>query len=279
MRWRARRLQGLRRLVAPVVTAVATLGASLGAGLVTSLGGCADFGGADEVAIIEFDSIPYPAVLAGDSMRDSLGVVRPLRALAFNGSGDVLPAVDFDFFTTDTGATIDTAGVLRVTRRDGTVRVVAATAGLQSAARTVRVTRRPDTTFASTALVDTLVYAVPDGPANVAELKLALRTRDTVGGVGVNVPGWLVRWRVVHNGDTLGLADTLLVALQSASGRRGQLDTTAADGASTRRLRLFANRLTVLADSFFVIADVRFHGATVPGSPVRYTVHIRPPSP
>lgn len=242
------------------------------------LAACNDLGGSGELAVVEFDSIPYPAVLAGDSMRDSLGVVRPLRALAFNGGGQVIDGADFTFFTTDTGAVIDANDILRVTRRDGSVRLVAAIDGLQSAARTVRVTRRPDTTFVSGDTVDTLVYSVPDVAANFAEFKLALRSRDTVG-VSPNVVGWLVRWRVVHNGDTLGLTDTLLVALQSTTGRRGQVDTTATDGTSTRRLRVFANRLTALTDSFDLVADVRLHGSPVPGSPLRYRLYIRPPSP
>jgi hypothetical protein len=260
----------VRRLVAPAVVALASLTAWLSA--------CNDLGGAGELAVIEFDSIPYPALLAGDSMRDSLGVVRPLRALAFDGAGRVLDDADFTFFTTDTGAVIDANDVLRVTRRDGTVRLVAAVGGLQSAARTVRVTRRPDTTFVSGQATDTLVYSVPDVAANYGEFKLALRSDDTVG-VSPNVVGWTVRWRVVHNGDTLGLTDTLLVALQSTTGRRGQMDTTATDGTSTRRLRVFANRLTVLTDSFDLVADVRLHGTPVPGSPLRYRLHIRPPSP
>ncbi len=273
-RWwstRERRLTSrVRRLVAPGVVAFASLGAGLAA--------CNDLGGAGELAVIEFDSIPYPALLAGDSMRDSLGVVRPLRALAFDGAGQLIDDADFTFFTTDTGAVIDANDVLRVTRRDGTVRLVAAFNGLQSAARTVRVTRRPDTTFVSGAAVDTLQYTVPDVAANYGEFKLALRSRDTVG-VSPNVVGWSVRWRVVHNGDTLGATDTLLVALQSTTGRRGQVDTTATDGTSTRRLRVFANRLTALTDSFDLVADVRLHGSPVPGSPLRYRLYIRPPSP
>ena len=274
VRWwstRERRLTSrVRRLVAPGVVALASLGAGLSA--------CNDLGGAGELAVIEFDSIPYPALLAGDSMRDSLGMVRPLRALAFDGAGQVIDDAEFTFFTTDTGAVIDANDVLRVTRRDGTVRLVASSSGLQSAARTVRVTRRPDTTFVSGQATDTLVYSVPDVAANYGEFKLALRSEDTVG-VSPNVVGWLVRWRVVHNGDTLGPTDTLLVALQSTTGRRGQVDTTATDGTSTRRLRVFANRLTVLTDSFDLIADVRLHGTPVPGSPLRYRLHIRPPSP
>ncbi len=260
----------MRRLVAPFVVALASLAAGLSA--------CNDLGGSGELAVIEFDSIPYPALLAADSMRDSLGVVRPLRALAFDGAGQVIDDADFTFFTTDTGVAIDSNDVLRVTRRDGTVRLVASYGGLQSAARTVRVTRRPDTTFVSGNAVDTLAYTVPDVSTNFSEFKLALRSRDTVG-VSPNVAGWLVRWRVVHNGDTLGPTDTLLVALLSAAGRRGQVDTTATDGTSTRRLRVFANRLTVLTDSFDIVAEVRLHGTPVPGSPLRYRLFIRPPSP
>ena len=54
--------------------------------------GCAELGTDPQVPVaIEFDSIPYPAVIAGDTMRDSMGVVARLGGVAYNLNGDVLP--------------------------------------------------------------------------------------------------------------------------------------------------------------------------------------------
>ena len=47
---------------------------------------------ADHVAALQFDSLPSPAVVSGDSLRDSVGRAAPLRAIAINGAGT--PVVD-----------------------------------------------------------------------------------------------------------------------------------------------------------------------------------------
>ncbi|MBK7905310.1 MAG: hypothetical protein IPJ78_01970 [Gemmatimonadetes bacterium] len=242
---------------------------------------CADLGtGLDEVSYIAFDRIPYPALIAGDTMRDSLGAAAPLRASAFDAGGREITGAAFTYLTLDTGVTIDADGFLRATtRRDGTVRLVASFNGLQTDDRTVRVTRRPDSLLTSGATALSLSYVIPDVAAtNISpELRVSLVSRDTVG-VGPAVGGWLVRWTTVHGTDTLGVTDTTLVALQTANGARRSTDTTAADGSASRRLRVFANRLTVAVDSFVVLADVRLHGVRVPGSPVRFVVRIAPPA-
>ena len=242
--------------------------------------GCADLGTDPAVAVaVEFDSIPYPSVLTGDTLRDSLGVAAPLRAIAYNSAGAVIANAPFQYFTLDTGVVIDASGFLTATRRDGIVRLVASISGLQTPRRTIQVTRRPDTVFTAGDTVLALNYILPDAAANLApEMRLTLHSTDTVG-VGPGVRGWLVRWRTVHAGDTLAPGDTTLVALQTGAGRRSALDTTATDGTSLRRLRVFANRLTTAVDSFVVVAEVKLHGVPVPGSPLRFVINIAPTVP
>lgn len=244
---------------------------------------CAEFGtGIGDISYIAFDGIPYPALITGDTLRDSLGVATPLRASAFDGSGREIADARFEYLLLDTGTVgvrVDSLGhLIGTTRRDGTVRVIAALDGLQTAARLIRVTRRPDSTFAATAATQTFNYSLPDGNSNVSgDLRISLVSRDTVG-VAPGVGGWLVRWRTVHAGDTLAPGDTTLVALQASSGARSVTDTTTAEGTSTRKLRIFAARLTVPVDSFIVLAEVRRHGVPVAGSPVRFVVNIAPPA-
>lgn len=240
---------------------------------------CAEFGtGVGDISFIAFDGIPYPALIAGDSMRDSLGAAAPFTATAYDAAGRLIVDADFTFFTLDTGVAIGADGVLRATtRRDGLVRVVAALDGLQSQDRTVRVVRRPDAVRAETGLETDLEYVIPDSaPLNVApEMRVRVVSGDSLD-IGPNVGGWLVRWRVVHAGDTLSATDTTLVALQTATGLRSTRDTTTAEGTSSRRLRVFANRLAVPTDSFVVLADVDRHGTPLTGSPVRFVVRIAP---
>lgn len=250
---------------------------SAGALLAVALLSCSDLGTDPQTVVaLEFDSLPFPAMITGDTMRNAAGVATPLQAVAFNGLGDRIPDAAITYLSLDTGVTISTEGFLRATRRDGSVRLIASAAGLQSVARSVEVTRRPDTVLAPTREV-TLEYALPDIATNVApELKLTLQSRDVAGGVSPNVKGWLVRWRTVFRGDTLAPSDTTLVSIVDAANRRSELDTTKTDGGSSRRLRIRANGLPATVDSFFVIAEVRARGALVPPAPIRFVVRVRP---
>jgi hypothetical protein len=257
-----------RRLLAPL--------AVIAAGVT----GCAELTSVPTgVSALDFTGIPFPAVVTGDTMRDRDGVSAPLRATAYDSRGTIITDADIQYVALDTGVTIDANGFLIASRRDGTVRVVASIGGLQSQARTLFVTRAPDSVVTTTTDV-ALQYRVPDAAANVSPaLALSLRSNDTAGGVSPNVAGWLVRWRIIHNGDTLAVTDTNTVALWSPSGTRHTLtDTTRADGTSSRRLRVYSNLLPLQPDSFIVIAEIRSRGVQVPGSPVRYVVNVTPPT-
>jgi len=242
--------------------------------------GCSAVSDPSAIAALDFTGVPFPAVVTGDSLRDSLGVARPLVATAYDGGGDVMVGAPITYFSLDTGVVVHASGHVVATRRDGTVRLLASVFGLQSQIRTIHVTRLPDTVSAGTTTVP-MQFAIPDGASNVSpSLSLSLRSSDTTGGVSANVAGWLVRWRVLHDGDTLALTDTTLFALWDGGGTRHSLrDTTGTDGGSARRLRVYANTLPLVPDSIIVIAEVRALGAHVPGSPVRFVVNITPPTP
>lgn len=231
------------------------------------------------VAALDFDGIAFPALVTGDTLRNGAGLATPLTATVYDGRGDIITDADVQFFSLDTGVTIDANGYLTATRRSGPVRLVASINGLQSQRRTVQVTPRPDTVLAGATDI-TFTYNIPDSPQSISPaLTLTLQSADTVGGGNPDVVGWLVRWRIVHNGDTIAPTDTSKVALWPASAsRHGLLDTTRNDGTASRRLRVYANLLPVQPDSFIVIAELRAGGLPVPGSPLRYVVNIRPPS-
>jgi hypothetical protein len=257
--------RALRRLLAPLGV------------LAAAVAGCAELGTDPQVAAsLEFDELPYPAMISGDTLRDADGLAAPLRVVARNGSGAVITDPDVQYFSLDTGVTIHPGGFVTASRRDGFVRLVASVDFLQSLPRRLEVTRRPDSLDAP-ALRDFLVrYAIPDVASNASpDLRVTVLSDDVAGGVSPNVAGWLVRWRVVHDGDTLGPTDTLYASLLEGT-RRSLLDTTGADGSSARRLRIHAERLDVLVDSFIVVAEVRRHGVLLRGSPVRFVVGIEP---
>ncbi len=239
---------------------------------------CTDVGTApNAVVAIAFDSLPYPAVVARDTMRDSLGRAAALHAVAYNGSGDVIENPSVRYLALDTGVVIDAKGYLIAnTRTSGTVRVVATASGLQSLTRTILVTRAPTKLAATSKASDTLKYALPDvASANVTAPLAVVLTGDSAG-TARPVAGFLVSYQVTFRGSVVPASDTTLVSLFDDANRVGGLDTTAADGAASRKLRIRSTLLPSTADSFVVFATAKYRGAGVAGSPVRFVIHFRP---
>jgi hypothetical protein len=253
--------------VAAVVVAAAVVGACSGASTAP-----------DGIVALSFDTLPYPSIVAGDTMRDSLGNAAPLSAVAYNAAGAVIANPAVRYFVLDTGVDISAKGYLvATTRTSGTVRVIAAASALQSLPRTVTVTRAPSAFAASGATVDTVKYVLPDAAANVSPTMTVKLTRDS-SGTAVAVPGFLVTWALIFRGQTVAKSDTTLASIwDDASSRHSSLvDTTGADGTASRVLRVRANNLPATADSFVVYASTRYRGAAVAGSPVKFVIQFRP---
>ncbi len=229
------------------------------------------------VTALEFDSLPYPAVVAGDTLRDSLGRAAPLHAIAFNAAGSVIQNPSIAYLALDSGLTIDPTGIVTAQLRNGTVRIIASVPGLQSTAQTIVVSRRPDSVIVTPPLVDTLAFTIPDSAAQNVTPTLALRvaTRDTAGGIG-GTQGWLVSYRVLYHGRLLALTDTTVATLWNGNNQPALVDTTAADGSVAPKLRVRSTLLPTTPDSITVVATVRYRGAPVPGSPVTYVIQIHP---
>jgi hypothetical protein len=234
----------------------------------------------DAVVAIAFDTLPFPSVVAGDTMRDTLGRAAALHAVAYNSAGAQMVNPPLSYVALDTGVDISAAGYLvATTRTSGSVRVVASSGTFQSLPRTVLVTRAPRALAVSGAAVDTVFYVVPDAATNVSPTLTVKLTGDSAG-TPVGVPGFLVTWALSLRGQSIGKNDTTLASVWSdASSRTSSLvDTTATDGTASRVLRIRANALPSAADSFFVTATTRYRGVPVAGSPVKFVIHFRPKS-
>ncbi len=230
------------------------------------------------VTALEFDSLPYPAVVTGDSLRDSLGNVVPLRAIAFNSAGNVIANAGFTYLALDSGITIGPGGFVTAQAHNGTVRIIAsAPSGLQSSPESLIVARRPDSLVATSALIDTVFYVLPDNPVSNVSSSLALRvaTFDTTGGI-LGTQGWLVSYQVFFQGKAIPVTDTTVVALWNTASQPSLVDTTASDGSVSPRLRVWPAGLPTTAESVTVVANVRYRGAPVRGSPLTYLIQIRP---
>lgn len=255
------------RLIAPLAVVFAAV-----------TGGCTDVtANPAVVTALEFDSLPYPAVVTGDTLRDSLGVAAGLHAIAFNGAGNVIPNAPVTYLALDSGLTIGAGGIVTAQLRNGPVRVIASAPGLQTGPQSLIVARRPDTVVVTPLANDTLFYTPLDNPAtNVTPaLTLQVATRDTIGNVA-GTQGWLVSYQVIFHGQALAPADTTVAVIWNTGSQPSRIDTTAADGTASRVIRVHSTGLPTATESLTVVASVRYHGAAVPGSPVTYLIQLRP---
>lgn len=239
-------------------------------------GACSDVGTApNAIVALAFDTLPYPSVVATDTMRDSLGRAAPLHALAYNAAGDLIANPVLRYIALDTGVIIDAQGFLvATTRTSGSVRVVAATSALQSLTKTVIVTRPPSLFAVSGNSADTVRYTLPDSAANVSKALTVRLTRDSAG-TALGVPGFLVSWQVTFRGVARARNDTT-ASLWDDAKHTSLLDTTSTEGTAARTLRIWSNALPATTDSFVVSAHVRYRGLPVAGSPARFVIHFRP---
>jgi hypothetical protein len=243
------------------------------------VGACTDVNtGPTTVASLEFDTLPYPSIVTGDTLRDSLGRAAPLHAVVYNGSGAIIANPSVQYIAFDTGVTIGAGGIVTAQARSGSVRIIASSGGLQSKPLTVLITRRPDSVVATGKLVDTLRYTVPDtASSNVyTGFGLKLATTDTDGGVSGTV-GWLVSYQLFLNGVPVARSDTTVASLWSAASQNPSLlDTTTTGGTSSRRLRVRSLLLKTTLESLTVIATTRYRGTAIRGSPVRFVLYLLP---
>jgi hypothetical protein len=224
--------------------------------------------GASDILSLQFNPLPSPGVVIGDSLRDSLGIVRGVSVSAFNFSGSEVPDANVKFSTVDRGLMVDSVTGI-VTGKD-TIRSnarILATAGGLTVTTQVAIVPLPDTIIDSNAR-DSLAYSFVD-TANISApigVKVLHTTATDTTGVG----SWLVSFKVVSP------TDTAFARLVGANGARSSLDTTDASGVAGRRIRIDVTHLTSAVDSVIVQAFVRYKGIDVRGSPARLVLKLKP---
>lgn len=231
------------------------------------------------VVALVFEELPYPAVVAGDTLRMESGATVPLQAIALNSEGDEIQNADVRFIALDQNVVEITSENLLVSIGDAgtTARIVAQAGALQSRPLTLVVTSLPDTAELA-ATVDTIRYSALPDAVNVSG-NIAIRvmsTTDNEAEPTVNVRGWLVHYEVSYNGTPLPPTDNTTAWFVDASNRRSAVDTTENDGRAQRRLRIEPSALAPDADSLLVTATVTARGAAVAGTPISFFVHVRP---
>ena len=250
------------------------------------LAACVETGTDPEVATsIEIDSLPFPSIVAGDSLRDEAGNILTIPVQAFNSRNEPLPQAPITFIVADTGTglTIDAEGrvyadaaLVPDTLPHGPVRIVAQVGQLQSIARTLFITSRPDSLAPVTPLVDTVTQLNATTAVFVSDT-VAVRLLTLLSeGVTDSVGFWLVRFQLTDA--QANPVDTAYARLVATGDVRTETDTTNQAGVAARRVRVNISGYPPGAesDTLLITASARYRGQPVAGSPVQFTLVVRP---
>lgn len=247
---------------------------------------CVEAGTDPEVATsIEIDPIPWPSIVVGDSLRDEAGTAIPLPARAFNSRNEPLPQAPITYIVADTGTglTIDAEGRVYAdpalapsTLPYGPVQIIAQVGRLQSIPRPLYITSRPDSLAAISPAVDTVTQTTGTTAVFTSD-SLAVRLL-TIGpeGVSDSVAYWLVRFELSNPGQ--GAVDTAYARLVGSGDVRTETDTTNVLGVAARRVRINISGYPAgqESDTLLITASARYRGQPVAGSPVQFTLIVRP---
>jgi hypothetical protein len=253
-----------------------TLGA---AAALAAIAGCLDLGGPKSgVVAISNLILPYPSVVIGGLMRDSLGNPSPLSITAFGPDGNPIAGEPAIFIALDSTITVDADGMVHGVFRDSIGgRIVGGAGTLQAPAQRIIVTHPAELATKGTASTS-IVFdaALPDSTEKQnwsPALTLALSGADKP------AQGYVVTFNIVDS-PTPAVVGASTAWIADESGKAMPRDTTDTQGAVSRRVifRQKAAEAALLAgtksDTIVVRATVKYLGADVPGSPVNFIVPV-----
>lgn len=223
----------------------------------------------DSILSFTVNPLPSPSVVVGDTLRDTLGVVRPITVSAFNFQGDTVRAPRLRFAAFSRGIRVDSlTGVVTGDSAQSGAQIIATVGSVQSFI-TIGVSLKPDTMISSNAR-DSLSYSLTDTTLNISP---ALGVKLLHGkGTDSAVVGYRVSFRMITPPGTLAQ----LVNDRGVAGTTA--DTTDASGLASRRIKLNVAQLTLATDSVVVMASASYRGTAVRGSPVRLVLKYKPKS-
>jgi len=236
------------------------------------------------VIAVRFDGSAYPSIVAGDSLRDSLGNSQPLKATGLNYKGEPVADAPFVLSSPDTVLRVFANGNVFATRMktDATpARVFATIGSLQSQPDSLYVVQRPDS-LKTARSVDTLLFN-PGGGSRSAEGALGLQVfGDTaVGKPKAPVQRWLVSFQLRYRGTLIAPTDTSYafvgVSVNDTTRVLRFVDTTDASGNAASRRRVFVRSLAanLPEDTLVLISTIRQRKASTAPLSVETMIILR----
>jgi hypothetical protein len=231
----------------------------------------------DGVAYYTPVQLPLPTVALGDTLRDSLGVARPLRIQAFTRDSQGVSGLSVFFLPTTLPSLVKidsaTGFVVANDTATGTVQIVGRIgARLQTSVTSLLVVPEP-----------TAIASADVAPGDTLELpvlkELPVTVTGTYKGASATVTGIIVRYRIDSLVPaTLPPGSAILVndnAVPQRPDSTVAVDTTSAAGTAMRKLLVLAGSGV---QRVYVSASARrlHNAAPLEGSPVRFVVEIKP---
>jgi hypothetical protein len=226
----------------------------------------------DAVLSIQFDTLASPAVVVGDTLRDTTGAIALPVVHVFNFKGGEVASATVYFQSPDSGVTVDSATGIIVgdSLRTTPARIIATVGDLQAIQR-INLTLRPDS-IAAVNGVDTLSYSLLDSTLNVSDA-LTVKLSHGFSPTDSAVPNYIVSFEIASQ------SNPNLAELVNDAGSASQVDTTDASGIAGRKLRVHPLSLgSSTTGSVTVQATARYRGQPVAGSPVQLVMVLQPRS-
>lgn len=210
--------------------------------------------------------LPLPGLVAGDTMRDSLGAVAPLEIVAYGADGEPLsPQPAATFIVLDTLA--HTAGLLLIGEEPGTARVLGAVGNLQTQPVNVKITLSPDVLVAADSVVHHKPYSILNVDSVVVSADLNVLVQH-VATPNSGVEAVLVHYTIDQAPPSNGQGPTVVLYSENAPSSR---DTTDGSGRAARRARLRLAALSVVTeDTVRISAMSSYRGQSI--GAVQFTI-------
>ena len=225
----------------------------------------------DEIVAIEFAALPWPSVVAGDTLRDASGAAAPLTARLFDADGDVVTG-PVEFLPQEPFVHVVNGLLVADDTATGAAGIIASTSGIQSVSRQIEIVAAPDSMAADGVIVP-LQWVVPDDPSLNTSQPLAVRVLSAL---DAGVRSWIVTFQLEVDGLQIAPSDTTQIFLVGDNGRPSYADTTDASGRASRRVRLKISPGLVPPDSAVVTVNASYKGLPLLGSPVRLVLPLGP---
>ncbi len=229
----------------------------------------------DEIVAIEFGDLPWPSIVAGDTLRDASGAIAPLMARLFDGNGDPADG-PVEFLVQEPGLRIVNGNMLVAeATATGPIGIIASTTGIQSVPTTINVVPKPDS-LAVEGTITPLEWVVPDDPALNTSQPLTVKLLSNTTATPAPVPSWVVRFQLEAGGRIIPENDTTQIWLVGDNGRPASADTTDGGGLASRRVRLRVAPGLTPPDSAVITVTASYNGAPLIGSPLVLVLPLVP---